>query len=723
MLNRARSWLIVAPLALAAAAAAQCVDYTELAHLVGRETMAFAMKDVAAAGEYAYATTFDNTLVVMDLVDPTHPRPVGEVDLVPGPEYVALRGQHVFAAGHGYAVGVYAVDVSVPTAPVEVGYLSVTEGTQFIITHGDLLVVQRHLADVVDIIDASDPTAMSVLSSVPMDGQAFVSDGGNLVYARTRTRLEIWDLTDPVWPTLRGTVDLPDFAASTSMALHGTSLLLAPGATITTVTAVDVADPDNPVVAESFGIRNGAAGVLLDGDIAYIRLNSGAVDIFDVADLTAPVHLGSLVGDASTAATLSAQHLVSAGGRVISVFDLTGAQLAYPEAGFHGGVFGISFSAERQGDHVYVGGLFGLFAFDVSDHTAPVLTFSGPSSANVAMAGDILYAAHSNGMTVYSLDDPAVPVEITTVERPWWTGNPPLYVTGDLLIVDTADSLVTFDVSTPADPQPLGGRAFGTFIVTIDDGLLYALSDSALHILDLGDPVNLPQLGQTPQPDGESLAVRDGYAYVNNSTANNGLLWILDVRDATAPTFATSLENIYIRGLSIHGNQLLATQGNWGVQLLDLTDPESPTYRGHLYRGSDTGWVYRARVVGDLVWLGRNDGVGFLPAPCVDVVSPVADEPILPAPLLRLSSHPNPFNPRTTIRFEVPQRAEVEVEIFDLRGRRVRRLVNGEEFTAGTHAVTWLGDDDAGRLLASSVYVARVRVGGARATKKMVLAK
>jgi hypothetical protein len=408
---------------------------------------------------------------------------------------------------------------------------------------------------------------------------------------------------------------------------------------------------------------------------------------------------------------------------VCSVFDLTGAHLTYPEAGFHNWVYGLSFSAERHGDHVYVGGQFGLFAFDVSDHTAPVNTFTAPGSASVAMAGDILYATHSNGLTVYSLDDPAVPAEITTIERPWWTGNPRLYVAGDLLIVDTADSLVTFDVSSPVGPQPLGGRTFGTFIVTTDDGLLYALSDSALHILDLGDPVNLPQLGQTPQPSGESLAVRDGYAYVNNSTVNGGLLWILDVRDATAPTFATSLDGIYIRGLSIHGNQLLATQGNRGVQLLDLTDPENPTYHGHLYRGSDTGWVYRARVVGDLVWLGRNDGVGFLPAPCVDVVSPVADEPVLPTPLLRLSSHPNPFNPRTTIRFEVPQRTEVEVEIFDLRGRRVRRLVSGEEFTAGTHAVTWLGDDDAGRALASGVYVARVRVGGARATKKMVLAK
>ncbi len=724
MSNPSRIWLpAVAFLALAAPVAAQCVDYTEHAHLISRQTMEFFMKDLVADGDHAYATTFDNSLVVMDIGDPLQPRAVGEVPLVPGPEYLVQRDQYVFASGHGYAVGIYAVDVSMPAAPVEVGYLSVTEGTQILMTHGDLLVVQRHLADIIDIVDASDPADMTVLSSISRDGQALASNGGDLIYIRTRTRLEVWDLSDPVWPTQRGTVDLPGFFVGTSMVLHGTSLLLAPGASAAEATVVDVADPDAPFVAQTFGLRYSIAGAIMVGDLAYFPLNSGAVDLYDLADFDAPVYRSSLVGDATTAAALTGNHLVCADGAVLSVYDTTGAHLSYPEAGFHDWVYGFSFSAERHADHVYVGGQFGLFAFDVSDYTAPVVSFSENGSAAVAMAGEILYATRDRALTVYSIDDPAMPSAITAFERPWWNSSPPLYVAGDVLVVDTADSLLTFDISSPASPQPLGGRAFDTSVVTIDAGLLYALTDTALHILDLADPVNLPQLGQTHQPDGESVAVHDGYAYICNSAYANGLLWIMDVRDPTDPAFATAQEGIYIRGLSVHGNQLLATQGGWGVQLLDVADPLAPTYSGHLYRGYDTGWVYRARAVGDLVWLGRDDGVGFIPTPCIDVVSSVTDEPGGLPRTLQLSSHPNPFNPQVTIRFEVPQRAFVDIEIFDLRGRRLRRLLNREPHEAGPYTVLWLGNDDAGRALASGVYVARVRAGVWTAAQKLTLVR
>jgi hypothetical protein len=90
---------------------------------------------------------------------------------------------------------------------------------------------------------------------------------------------------------------------------------------------------------------------------------------------------------------------------------------------------------------------------------------------------------------------------------------------------------------------------------------------------------------------------------------------------------------------------------------------------------------------------------------------------------LRLANHPNPFNPRTTIRYEIPAPAVVELTIHDAGGRLVRRLLS-EAFTGpGVHTITWDGTSDGGRPAASGVYHYRLEAGGAAETKRMVLVR
>ena len=73
-----------------------------------------------------------------------------------------------------------------------------------------------------------------------------------------------------------------------------------------------------------------------------------------------------------------------------------------------------------------------------------------------------------------------------------------------------------------------------------------------------------------------------------------------------------------------------------------------------------------------------------------------------------LGNHPNPFNPTTTIRFQLAAAARVELSVFDVRGALVERLVQDTR-AAGQHTVTWSGLDDRGREVASGVYLVRLR--------------
>lgn len=83
---------------------------------------------------------------------------------------------------------------------------------------------------------------------------------------------------------------------------------------------------------------------------------------------------------------------------------------------------------------------------------------------------------------------------------------------------------------------------------------------------------------------------------------------------------------------------------------------------------------------------------------------------------------PNPFNPRTVLRYAVPRSGAVALRVYDARGRAVTTLVDGVR-DAGYHQVTWDGRDDAGDRVASGVYFARMVAGDFVQTQKMLLAQ
>ena len=87
-----------------------------------------------------------------------------------------------------------------------------------------------------------------------------------------------------------------------------------------------------------------------------------------------------------------------------------------------------------------------------------------------------------------------------------------------------------------------------------------------------------------------------------------------------------------------------------------------------------------------------------------------------------VQNHPNPFNPTTTIAFELPSDARVRLDVFDPAGRHVKSLAN-TEYSAGQHELQWSGRDDAGQSVASGVYIYRLQSGDTVLSQRMVLAK
>ena len=85
-------------------------------------------------------------------------------------------------------------------------------------------------------------------------------------------------------------------------------------------------------------------------------------------------------------------------------------------------------------------------------------------------------------------------------------------------------------------------------------------------------------------------------------------------------------------------------------------------------------------------------------------------------------SYPNPFNPETTIRFEVVRSGPVRLCVYALTGQRVRILMDGT-LAAGRHAAVWDGRDEVGRRVASGAYLCRLEGMDYQAVQKMLLVR
>jgi hypothetical protein len=99
------------------------------------------------------------------------------------------------------------------------------------------------------------------------------------------------------------------------------------------------------------------------------------------------------------------------------------------------------------------------------------------------------------------------------------------------------------------------------------------------------------------------------------------------------------------------------------------------------------------------------------------------NEGAIPTEFALGQNFPNPFNPTTTLRFDLPKEALVTMEIYNIQGIRIRTLLKGESVSAGRHSLMWDGRDENGFDVPSGVYLYRISAGDFHSGKKMTLLK
>ncbi len=173
----------------------------------------------------------------------------------------------------------------------------------------------------------------------------------------------------------------------------------------------------------------------------------------------------------------------------------------------------------------------------------------------------------------------------------------------------------------------------------------------------------------------------------------------------------------------------------------DLAEVHFSDGKVHIYLNdggvleSTPSWTYDSPTVGTAIAFGKiNDDdwpdlvVGNSGEPCVKVfyaenpLSAARDGRPQPAAAALRPCYPNPFNPQTTITFDLTRAQAVVLAVYAVDGRRIATLLNGS-LPAGSHEVRWNGRDDHGRQVPSGAYFYRLEAGSRSQTGRMVMVK
>ena len=123
-------------------------------------------------------------------------------------------------------------------------------------------------------------------------------------------------------------------------------------------------------------------------------------------------------------------------------------------------------------------------------------------------------------------------------------------------------------------------------------------------------------------------------------------------------------------------------------------------------------------------YTGQNNGGGFsyIRTSVNNSELDMDDEYLIPDKYALQQNFPNPFNPRTTIHYELPNQELVQIIIFNLLGHQVKRLVDGFR-GAGVNSIVWDATNDHGQPVSAGIYIYQLQAGGFLQTRKMILLK
>ena len=289
----------------------------------------------------------------------------------------------------------------------------------------------------------------------------------------------------------------------------------------------------------------------------------------------------------------------------------------------------------------------------------------------------------------------------------------------DLIYIGNgSNEIMIYDISDVSNPYNVVNIDVQSWIfdLTIKDDFLYFVNINGLRIFDLSDPLMPVEVGFWDSNNrAEQFALFDNYAYIADY---DGGIKVIEVSEPTNPHLINTMVLNSTSKLDIdpiiRNNKLFISDRVWNeIFVYDLQNPAYPIY---LYSYRWDHYSNDLEVFGNYVYsangrIGTYQNYGLSLLDFSDFMTEI-NEPLIPYPsslISNLSNYPNPFNPETTISFSIPEESKVDLSIFNIKGQKIRSLLN-DQITAGEYSIVWNGEDASGKKVSSGVYLYKLHI-------------
>jgi len=717
-------------------AAAECTDYALHPHLVANLPSEGSSVDIELVGDLAYVARGNPGPQIFDISVPGDPVLLTELNFIRSCTSLEYRDGYLFTTTRFN--GLIVTDVSDPTAPQEAAAIDPDYSLGQLVLHGDVAYAAAgsHGVHVFDVSDPRRPQSLGTLA-LPASPRDLACDGNRLVATLETEGVALVDVSMPAAPMLMGVQALSgsvfnvDMVGDIAWVVHRSedldhSLM---AMRIDTFNSFDIV---GEIATEAGG------GVVIDGTTVYLIDYSAEILVIDGTDPTEPRLLNRIAvpyGPVDVAAA-PGRLLVANGYSGFSEVAFTTLEAPTPASVLElGGDF---LKVRVTGGEAFMGHFSaGVHWLDLDDPESPAIVATIPTlTPPMDMVYDAPYLYVAAGayfliMDVTDPDDPQIVSGLNLVNM-GYSSCGRIEMEGSRAYLRTHDGLLIVDVSDLSVPHVDGYlevRNEPLACTLVLDWPLAYLGDNErnLHTLNVADPNQPVILNSVALPADIAELAREGSTIVVACTVGYNSENLTVVVDITTPAQPLVRSMVVLPGeahdVALRDGIAYVSCEDAGLHLVDVTDP----FDAHRVGAFQLDVPADSHVVGlvpGAIAVGFDDeGLVLVWPHCGELTAAPADPDLVPAVLTNLTCWPNPFNPATTIAFELSHSASVTLRIFDLRGRLVREMISGERRGAGRHQIVWRGRDDLGRGVAAGRYHAHLEWGGRTVSRALMLVR
>lgn len=665
------------------------------------------VEDVYVEGDLAYIACDDDGLRIININNLDAIYDVGQY-VVEGAMSITVDGDYAFLGA--YTGNIYIIDISNPETPVEIFSdtshyaiyeIEIIDNTAFLCQYNGLTIL--------DISNISEP--QTLWSSTGISSSNAIEIRGNIAYVASEyPGLVIMDITDLSSPEILHTYQPQGYNFVNGVDVQGNYAYLASG-----WNGMEVFDLSTHQVVARIDSLVWAFRIEVVDNFAYMTYGDPdcPLAIIDISDPLLPQTTGIYYPPEDLINFTIVENIAYMADfrHGLRMVDITVPQ--EPVENHVYSRYGLDQDVIVRGDYAYVKEDIKFKIIDISDMQNPFETgyYEFDWGYNdIHLVGDIAFLSKCSYNCLYALDisDPYSPEVIDIYHE---EGNDVHYrmrLYGNYAYIVENFGLEIVDISNPAEMTHAGNyyEYIGNAQIEISDHYLFLKSSSyqaPLKVFDITDPLS-PVFVTSYSLANHPVKMEAANGYLHVITQRE--LLVFDITDFTNWQPITEVEVFadegYLTDIEIEGSNVYLTSANNGLYLYDLSDPTNPI---NIANSATPGNACGVFIADDIAYIADGSNLGFYD--CSDVTGIEDEYHILPSSFALISNYPNPFNTSTNIRLELPFPAHVQLDVFDLLGRKVTTLADSK-FNAGSHIIKWNGTSITGQPVTSGRYYIKV---------------